>query len=46
MDTEVYSNTGGQTSKATPIGAIARFSASGKKSAKKNKSILLSLDKS
>ncbi|MBP6335041.1 MAG: pyruvate:ferredoxin (flavodoxin) oxidoreductase, partial [Bacteroidia bacterium] len=36
MDTEVYSNTGGQTSKSTPIGAIARFSASGKKVAKKN----------
>jgi pyruvate-ferredoxin/flavodoxin oxidoreductase len=36
LDTEVYSNTGGQTSKATPLGAIAKFSASGKKSAKKN----------
>lgn len=36
LDTEVYSNTGGQTSKSTPTGAIARFSASGKKSAKKN----------
>ncbi len=36
MDTEVYSNTGGQTSKATPIGAVARFSAAGKKVAKKN----------
>ncbi len=36
MDTEVYSNTGGQTSKATPIGAVARFSASGKKIGKKN----------
>lgn len=36
LDTEVYSNTGGQTSKSTPIGAIAKFSASGKKSAKKN----------
>lgn len=36
MDTEVYSNTGGQTSKATPTGAVARFSAAGKRSAKKN----------
>jgi len=36
MDTEVYSNTGGQTSKATPTGAVARFSAGGKKSGKKN----------
>ena len=36
MDTEVYSNTGGQTSKATPMGAIARFSAGGKKSSKKS----------
>jgi pyruvate-ferredoxin/flavodoxin oxidoreductase len=36
LDTEVYSNTGGQTSKATPIGATARFSVAGKKSAKKN----------
>lgn len=36
LDTEVYSNTGGQTSKSTPIGAIAKFSASGKKTAKKN----------
>lgn len=30
MDTEVYSNTGGQASKATPIGAVAKFAASGK----------------
>ena len=36
MDTEVYSNTGGQTSKATPIGASAKFSIAGKKSAKKS----------
>jgi pyruvate-ferredoxin/flavodoxin oxidoreductase len=36
MDTEVYSNTGGQTSKATPIGAIAKFSASGKAIKKKD----------
>ena len=31
FDTEVYSNTGGQASKATPIGAVAKFAASGKK---------------
>ena len=36
MDTEVYSNTGGQASKSTPIGAIAKFAASGKVQAKKN----------
>jgi len=30
MDTEVYSNTGGQMSKATPLGAVAKFSAAGK----------------
>ncbi|WP_296634159.1 4Fe-4S dicluster domain-containing protein [Thiobacillus sp. SCN 63-57] len=35
LDTEVYSNTGGQTSKATPIGAVAKFSAGGKATAKK-----------
>lgn len=36
MDTEVYSNTGGQMSKATPRGAIARFAAGGKPTAKKD----------
>jgi pyruvate-ferredoxin/flavodoxin oxidoreductase len=36
LDTEVYSNTGGQMSKATPRGAVAKFSAAGKPSAKKN----------
>ncbi len=36
MDTEVYSNTGGQASKATPKGAIAKFAAAGKAQAKKN----------
>jgi len=35
-DTEVYSNTGGQSSKATPTGAIAKFAASGKKIRKKD----------
>lgn len=36
LDTEVYSNTGGQCSKATPLGAIAKFAASGKATAKKD----------
>lgn len=36
FDTEVYSNTGGQASKATPTSAIAQFSASGKKTRKKD----------
>ena len=36
LDTEVYSNTGGQASKATPIGAIAQFAASGKRITKKD----------
>jgi pyruvate-ferredoxin/flavodoxin oxidoreductase len=36
LDTEVYSNTGGQTSKATPMGAVAKFSAGGKPTYKKD----------
>ena len=36
MDTEVYSNTGGQSSKATPTGAVAKFAASGKPIRKKD----------
>ena len=36
VDTEVYSNTGGQSSKATPLGAVAQFQASGKKTGKKD----------
>ncbi|MDQ1517726.1 MAG: pyruvate-ferredoxin/flavodoxin oxidoreductase, partial [Actinomycetota bacterium] len=36
LDTEVYSNTGGQASKATPRGAVAKFAASGKGSGKKD----------
>lgn len=36
LDTEVYSNTGGQSSKSTPTGAIAKFAASGKKIRKKD----------
>jgi len=36
IDTEVYSNTGGQSSKATPLGAIAKFAAAGKRVRKKD----------
>jgi pyruvate-ferredoxin/flavodoxin oxidoreductase len=36
LDTEVYSNTGGQQSKSTPIGAVAKFAAAGKSRAKKD----------
>lgn len=36
FDTEMYSNTGGQTSKATPTGAVAKFDAAGKKTRKKD----------
>jgi pyruvate-ferredoxin/flavodoxin oxidoreductase len=36
LDTEVYSNTGGQQSKATPLGAAAKFAAAGKETAKKD----------
>jgi pyruvate-ferredoxin/flavodoxin oxidoreductase len=36
LDTEVYSNTGGQSSKSTPVGAIAKFAASGKRIRKKD----------
>jgi pyruvate-ferredoxin/flavodoxin oxidoreductase len=36
MDTEVYSNTGGQASKSTPIGAVAKFAAAGKRIRKKD----------
>jgi len=36
MDTEVYSNTGGQASKATPMGAVAKFAAAGKPAMKKD----------
>ncbi len=36
FDTEIYSNTGGQSSKSTPAAAVAKFAASGKKSAKKD----------
>ena len=36
LDTEVYSNTGGQASKATPLGAAAKFAAAGKATPKKD----------
>ena len=36
VDTEVYSNTGGQSSKSTPVGAVAKFAASGKRVRKKD----------
>ncbi|MDD4645238.1 MAG: pyruvate:ferredoxin (flavodoxin) oxidoreductase [Bacteroidales bacterium] len=36
VDTEVYSNTGGQSSKSTPVGAVAKFAASGKRIRKKD----------
>src|SRR5919197_2992715 len=36
LDTEVYSNTGGQASKATPRAAVAKFAAAGKRSRKKD----------
>jgi len=40
LDTEVYSNTGGQASKATPVGAVAKFAASGMKTRKKSLSAI------
>ena len=42
MDTEVYSNTGGQMSKATPLGAVAQFAAGGKRTPKKNIGMIMS----
>ncbi len=41
MDTEVYSNTGGQSSKSTPTGAVAKFAASGKKIRKKDLGLMM-----
>ena len=41
VDTEVYSNTGGQCSKATPRGAVAKFAASGKEMPKKNLGMMM-----
>ena len=43
MDTEVYSNTGGQASKATPLGAAAKFAASGKAVGKKDLGLLANM---
>ncbi|MBO5240691.1 MAG: pyruvate:ferredoxin (flavodoxin) oxidoreductase [Clostridia bacterium] len=40
LDSEVYSNTGGQSSKSTPLGAIARFAAGGKEKRKKNLALM------
>ena len=42
VDTEVYSNTGGQASKATPIGAVAQFANAGKSTAKKDLGLMMS----
>lgn len=41
LDTEVYSNTGGQASKATPRGAVAKFAAAGKKTPVKNMGLMI-----
>ncbi len=41
MDTEVYSNTGGQSSKATPRGAVAKFASNGKQLSKKNLGLMM-----
>lgn len=40
LDTEVYSNTGGQASKATPLGAVAKFAAAGKRTPRKDLALL------
>jgi len=40
LDTEVYSNTGGQSSKSTPLGAVAKFAAGGKGVAKKDLALM------
>ncbi len=41
MDTEVYSNTGGQASKATPLGSVAKFAEAGKKTVKKDLGLMM-----
>ena len=41
IDTEIYSNTGGQSSKATPLGAVAKFASAGKESSKKDLGALM-----
>ena len=40
FDTEIYSNTGGQSSKATPVAAVAKFAAAGKRTKKKDLGIM------
>ena len=40
LDTEVYSNTGGQASKATPMGAVAKYASAGKETGKKDLGLL------
>lgn len=42
FDTEVYSNTGGQASKSTPVGAIAKFAAGGMRTKKKDLGLMQS----
>ena len=44
LDTEVYSNTGGQSSKSTPLGAIAQFAAQGKRIRKKDLGLMATTD--
>jgi len=41
LDTEVYSNTGGQASKSTPLGSVAKFAESGKKTVKKDLGLMM-----
>ncbi|MCK4695140.1 MAG: pyruvate:ferredoxin (flavodoxin) oxidoreductase, partial [Candidatus Cloacimonetes bacterium] len=41
LDTEVYSNTGGQASKATPLGSVAKFAEAGKKTVKKDLGLMI-----
>ena len=41
LDTEIYSNTGGQSSKSTPLAAVAKFAASGKRTRKKDLGMML-----
>jgi pyruvate-ferredoxin/flavodoxin oxidoreductase len=41
LDTEVYSNTGGQVSKSTPLAALAQFAAAGKRTPKKNLGVMM-----
>lgn len=43
LDTEVYSNTGGQQSKATPLGAVAKFASAGKTTPKKDLGLLANM---